>query len=541
MKDQFSFDSAGRDKYYWQQVERLRQTAGYSTEDMLRQFPAYAMRRDLPRFLAHYELFKLVVDLPGCVVDLGVYRGASFFTFSSLMESFCPFDRSRKVFGFDHFAGLTQFSDKDGRKDGTVAKVEGGYKATLAEIEMLVEIHNLDNMIPGTKRCILVNGDIKDTLPQFLEQNPGLKIALLHFDMDLYEPTKIAMEALYPYVLKGVVVCFDEYAPVPWGGETTAMDEYFRQDGRGAGDQEIRFHANASRLLHKVKAVQEQFTFEAGAEAGRLHRAFEDFGVVVIKQLMSKDELREQRAAVNRLLAIGLESLGHSAASDDIDENLDALVGIDRPRAMDIIRAVKDLPFFYSVLANPHLHNLSKACLHCEKLLSAHDIAQFRIDPPNDDVRKFDWHQDFQYNVMSMNSVTVWYPLKSVSEEMGPLGVAPGSHRVIVPVDMDFGSHQPGVGTMHSVLRLKVDERAAERSALTLCPVEEGDVVLFHSLLLHRSSANRSTRSRWTVNPRFGDASDGAFAGRGWLAVRDKTQGVFAQYYPDYVTKKPVG
>lgn len=231
MSGQFSFDSAGRDRHYWQRVERLKEQAKYSTEDMLRHFPAYVMRRDIPRFLAHYELFKLVVDLPGCIVDLGVYRGASFFTFSNLMESFCPFDRSRKVFGFDHFAGLTQFSDKDGRKDDGVAKVEGGYKATREEIEALVEIHNSDNMIPGTKRCILVDGDIKDTLPKFLEQNPGLKIALLHFDMDLYEPTRIAMEALYPLVLKGGVVCFDEYGLVPWGGETTAVDEYFARHG----------------------------------------------------------------------------------------------------------------------------------------------------------------------------------------------------------------------------------------------------------------------------------------------------------------------
>lgn len=227
-ENKYSFDSAGRDQYYWQQIAKLQEAAGYSIEDMLRHFPAYAMRRDLPRFLAHYELFKLTIDLPGCIVDLGVYRGASFFTFSSLMESFCPFDRTRKVFGFDHFKGLIQFTEKDGRKDTAAAKVEGGYKATLEEIETLVEIHNLDNMIPGTRRCVLVNGDIKDTLPAFLEQNPGLKIALLHFDMDLYEPTMIGLEALYPYVLKGGVVCFDEYGQIPWGGETNAVDEYFK-------------------------------------------------------------------------------------------------------------------------------------------------------------------------------------------------------------------------------------------------------------------------------------------------------------------------
>lgn len=229
--DQFRFDSAGRDINYWREIDRVAAEGGYTLQDILRNFPAYIMRRDMPRFLAHYELFKMVIDLPGCILDLGVYRGSSFFTFSNLMESFCPFDRSRKVFGFDHFVGLTDFSDKDGKRDSSVGKTEGGYTATLKEITRLIDIHNSDNMIPGTRRCVLVNGDIKETLPAFLEDNPGLKIALLHFDMDLYEPTKHALETLYPLVLKGGVVCFDEYGLVPWRGETLAVDEYFASIG----------------------------------------------------------------------------------------------------------------------------------------------------------------------------------------------------------------------------------------------------------------------------------------------------------------------
>lgn len=277
-----------------------------------------------------------------------------------------------------------------------------------------------------------------------------------------------------------------------------------------------------------------EFTFETGAEEVRIRRAFEQFGIVILKNLMTEGDLSQQRDAVNRLLRIRLKTLGNSSASEDIDENLNALVRIDRRHAMDIIRAIKDSPFFYGVLANPQLHEISKACLNCETLLSIHDIAQFRIDPPNDDARNFEWHQDFQYNMMSMNSVTVWYPLRRISEDMGPLVVAPGSHCEVVPVE-DFASHQPGSGSMHSALRFRVDEQEVERNALMLQPIEEGDVIVFHSLLLHRSSANRSTRSRWTVNPRFGDAADPAFAGRGWLGVRDKTQTIFAQYYPQYV------
>lgn len=105
----------------------------------------------------------------------------------------------------------------------------GGYFATEDEVSNLVEIHNSDNMIPGTKRSNLVVGDIKDTLPMFLERNPGLRISLLHFDMDLYEPTLKALEILYPRVLAGGVVCFDEFGLVPWQGETLAVEEYFKK------------------------------------------------------------------------------------------------------------------------------------------------------------------------------------------------------------------------------------------------------------------------------------------------------------------------
>jgi ectoine hydroxylase-related dioxygenase (phytanoyl-CoA dioxygenase family) len=167
--------------------------------------------------------------------------------------------------------------------------------------------------------------------------------------------------------------------------------------------------------------------------------------------------------------------------------------------------------------------------------MSVHDIAQFRIDPPNVDARNFEWHQDFPYNVTSLNAVTVWYPLKRIEAETGPLVVVPGSHRSIAPIEMNFGDRVPGSGSMHSVMRFVVDAEEAERNAVRLCPVEEGTAIFFHSLLLHRSSANRSTRSRWTANPRFSDAADPAFASRGWVAVRDKTQSVFTQYYPEHV------
>lgn len=239
-----SLDYAQRDRWIWDTMTALFERRNFSAEDILRHWPAYILRRDLPRFLAHYELFKKVVDLPGCVVELGVFKGASFFMLTNLMETFCAGDRYRKVFGFDHFEGLKQdqFAPEDGAPDACVNKQAGGYRATADEIRTLVAVHNADNLLPGAERCRLIEGDVMQTLPVFLEQNPGLKICYLHLDMDLYKPTRFALDLLYPLVVTGGVICFDEYGLMPWQGETRAVDEFFADFEKKPVIRKFPFH-----------------------------------------------------------------------------------------------------------------------------------------------------------------------------------------------------------------------------------------------------------------------------------------------------------
>lgn len=248
-----NFDYKLRDKIHMDTLGEIFQNRNYQYEDILRNWPAYVLRRDVPRFLAHYELFKKTLELPGCIVELGVFKGASFFTWSNLAETFCSSDRHKKVFGFDHFEGLkeTQFSENDGKKDESVHKVVGGYKCTADEVRALVKLHNDDNLLPGSERCRLIEGDIMDTIPKFLEENPGLKISLLHFDMDLYEPTKYGLEMLYSHVVKGGVIVFDEYGLIPWQGETNAVDEFFQSIGEKPIIKKMPFYHVPSGYLIK--------------------------------------------------------------------------------------------------------------------------------------------------------------------------------------------------------------------------------------------------------------------------------------------------
>jgi predicted O-methyltransferase YrrM len=78
--------------------------------------------------------------------------------------------------------------------------------------------------LPG--RVVLVDGDIAETAPSYVNASPGFKISLLHLDLDAAAPTLAALEAFWPRLSRGGVVIFDEYAIDKWS-ESQAVDAFF--------------------------------------------------------------------------------------------------------------------------------------------------------------------------------------------------------------------------------------------------------------------------------------------------------------------------
>jgi hypothetical protein len=202
---------------------------GINATEVWKNFPIYSRRTILKRFLAHYELFRMTVSLPGDIVELGVFRGASLMSWANFLEIRNMGDRQKKVVGFDNFAGFSSLHEKDGAAIPDLQKTAGGFDSGDFEAALVdaISIFDKDRFIPYKKRVHLVKGDIRDTVPAYLRDNPGMRISLLHFDVDLYEPTKIALECLWPLVVPGGIIAFDEYAIPPWEGESRAIDEFF--------------------------------------------------------------------------------------------------------------------------------------------------------------------------------------------------------------------------------------------------------------------------------------------------------------------------
>ena len=221
-----------KDKLFWESLFKIKQKYPHSALHESTHWPVYTKRVLLTRFLAHFELFKMTLQLPGSIVELGVSRGVSFFSFHKFLEIFLPTDTSKKIYGFDSFEGLSGLSEQDGISDvdSINNKKEGGWSAKEVEGEIfeLCDLFNSDNII-ARERSRLIKGCVQETLEPFLKNTPGLRINLLHFDFDLYEPTIYALEKLWDLVVPGGVIVFDQYGLPPWGGEANAFDK-FRTD-----------------------------------------------------------------------------------------------------------------------------------------------------------------------------------------------------------------------------------------------------------------------------------------------------------------------
>jgi hypothetical protein len=202
---------------------------GIQPNDIWKNFPLYVRRVFLKRFLAHYELFRMTVDLPGDIIELGVFAGTSLMSWANFMEIRNMGDRHKKIVGFDNFAGFGDLDTKDGRPVQSVQKQTGGFDSGSLEdaLRDAIAIFDADRFIPYKPRVHLIKGDIEKTVPEYVEAHPGTRIALLHCDVDLYRPTKTALEHLWPLVVPGGVVAFDEYGIPPWEGESRAVDEFF--------------------------------------------------------------------------------------------------------------------------------------------------------------------------------------------------------------------------------------------------------------------------------------------------------------------------
>ena len=170
--------------------------------------------------MAHYELFKMALELPGVMIECGVFKGASLSRLTAFRALFGG-SQSRKIVAFDTFGFFPEanFPDDTNARQQFV-NAAGSQSVSAQELTELLKRKGAAEQIE------LVAGNILETVPTYLNNNPQLKISLLNLDTDLFEPAVVILENFWQRLVPGGILILDDYGVFP--GETKAVDDFFK-------------------------------------------------------------------------------------------------------------------------------------------------------------------------------------------------------------------------------------------------------------------------------------------------------------------------
>lgn len=120
----------------------------------------------------------------------------------------------------------------------------------------------------------------------------------------------------------------------------------------------------------------------------------------------------------------------------------------------------------------------------------------------------WEWHQDYGYWYKNQylfpdQMISVMTAITQATKENGCLQVIRGSHKM-GRIEHGFAGEQVGASQLYVDLALKTME-------LVYVELEPGDTLFFHSNILHRSEANLSDKSRWSLISAYNRQSNPAY------------------------------
>jgi hypothetical protein len=174
-----------------------------------------------PDFTTLAHAVDQTANMRGAIIECGVFRGSTLLGMAHRLAVHGVADAT--LIGCDSFQGFPTPSQEDALHDGHFHErtQEGVFKETSCETltEKIAALGYSQNIR-------LLKGFFCDTLPLLSKT----KFRLAHLDCDLYQSYLTSLEFLYPRLLPGGYIVFDEYdfSESVYPGAKRAIDEFFR-------------------------------------------------------------------------------------------------------------------------------------------------------------------------------------------------------------------------------------------------------------------------------------------------------------------------
>lgn len=180
------------------------------------------------KLVARTLLYNEVKNIPGDIVECGVFKGTGIYTFLKLKNLFNP-NSSKKIVGFDFFNTEELIESIENSFDKGSMNTLFEKRDFLHKDEFRKDFENkLFSNGFDKNEFLLVAGDVSTTTKDFVDSNPGFKISLLYMDLDLEKPTYDSLVNLWDRVSKGGLVVFDEYGYHKWS-ESKGVDRFLQE------------------------------------------------------------------------------------------------------------------------------------------------------------------------------------------------------------------------------------------------------------------------------------------------------------------------
>lgn len=216
-------------------------------------------------------------------------------------------------------------------------------------------------------------------------------------------------------------------------------------------------------------------------------------GYLFVRQLVPASVLTDLR---RRCLAIIAEA-GWLKTATPIDAAItepSAACADPDARSVAVLERLYRLESLHALNRHPALIGFFEGL--CDAVVLAHPLVIPRNIFPDRDEFTTPSHQDFPHIQGTPETYTAWIPLGDCPIEHGGLTIAAGSHKAGV---RDFRVSS-GAGAMEVEDPLEGTWVSGDFAV--------GDVLIFHSMTVHRALPNRSDRLRQSIDMRYQRASD---------------------------------
>lgn len=147
-----------------------------------------------------YQLAKFVTNMPGIVVEVGIFRGGT----AKLLTLLLP---GRNFYFYDTFEGIPTVDEEHDSPKLLQQFANTKMDAAMQFVGPGPNIHFVKGVFPAT----------------YTLQEP---ISFIHIDVDTYITVKAVLNAVYPFILLGGVIVIDDYGLL-YPGVKEAADEFF--------------------------------------------------------------------------------------------------------------------------------------------------------------------------------------------------------------------------------------------------------------------------------------------------------------------------